>query len=409
VQTLPTTGVIATGDGAAVELPKRLAAALKPGTQLRLAAFGPEGLAAVREMPADEGFFCGSLATFSAAAVLGQVVSGTRTGRLILVQDTLRRTVSFRDGQILFASSTDSRERLGKMLVRTGILTQAQLDAALPQVKPGVKLGQALMAVKLLTPQQLYTAMTALVREIVLASIDQAEGVFLFMEGAPQAEDELKLPERTRDLLLQGVKRSEETARLRRLYPATQRFKLGTSPLKGAPELLPRLSAGADVATLKAVYQGPEHELLRWLETSIAINSVVEEVGGKPVAQQSAPTAAPAQSALDLYAQLIRTVAQALTSSGKSLSSLRSFFEDPLPGMEDAFSGVTFSDDGTLDVARIWKNLDADRKPMGKLKAYEAIDAFVSYALFSAKNQISPELADRLSRDFRKLHEEQGG
>jgi len=404
--TLPKTSVIASGEGATVELPKRLAAALKPGTPLRLAGFGNEGFAAVRETAVQDGFFCGTLDAFSIADVFGQVVSLARTGRLILVHDALRRTVSFRDGQVIFATSTDPRERLGRSLVRSGALTQEQLDEILPQVKPGVKLGQALMSAMLLTPAELYSAMTGLVREIVLASLEHPEGIFLFVDGHPLAEDELKLPERTRELLLAGIKRAEETSRLRRKFPPTLRLRLGTAPLKGGePEVLEKLRSGADVATLRGVFQGTEHELLTWLDPAVAAKAVVPEKAASPVPT----TPASAVSALDVYAQLIRAVSQALKTAGSNLSALRSFFEDPLPGMEQACRGVTLSEDGTLDLATLWKNCDADKKPLGKLKAYEAIDSFVSYALFSAKNQIPPELAEELARKFRELHAEHGG
>src|SRR4051812_23186061 len=122
---LPKAQVIAAGEGAAGELPKRLAAALKPGTSLRLASYGNEGFVAVRDTAVPEGFFTGTLEAFSVADVLSQVLSLTRTGRLILVHDTLRRTISFRDGQVIYASSSDPRERLGKSLLRAGTVTQA--------------------------------------------------------------------------------------------------------------------------------------------------------------------------------------------------------------------------------------------------------------------------------------------
>lgn len=335
--------VRAAGEAQALELPKGLSLG-KPGADLALASFGLDGVVALRSE--GDGWLSGSLGTYGIADVLGFVLAGVRSGRLVVaVRGTHRKTVTVRDGQVTFATSTEPHERLGPTLVRLGLVTAAQVDQAVAQVKPGRKLGQVLTQSGALGAASLYDAMATLVREIVLGLAGEEEGHFLFVEGTPPAEDVIKLPERTRDLVLEGMKRSSEAAR-KRLQPQSE-----------AP------------------------------------------------AKPAAATASARPSALDRYAALVKTICDALAKAGRDLADLRSFLDDPLPGMETAFKGVTLSDQGVLDVQRVLNNALHDRSPLGRARAFEALDAFVNYALFSAKNVLPPELAESLAKDFRRIHE----
>jgi hypothetical protein len=397
------TQVVATGEGTALALPRRLAAELKPGTALGVASFGVEGALFLKEAEAAESFFCGSLSSLSIPDVFGQILSMTRSGRLIVVDETARRTVSFSAGQIFFATSSEPSERLGNILVRSGMLTQKQVDEALGAVRNGVKLGQVLNRKKLISTSQLYAAMTSMVREIVLTCFEQEAGTFLFLEGELPEEDQLKLPERTRDLVLAGMKRAEQTARLKRRFPMT--LQVRATQTSNIPAELSEVLAegGKSLLTLRNAFSGTGHEFLLWVEEAFANQSLVEE--SKSEIEPSRKLSVGPATALDVYAALIQTVTQALRDAQVDLSALQSFFADPLPGMEQAFKGVTLKTNGSIDLGRVWKNCDAEKNPLGKVKAYEAMDGFVSYALFSAKNQIPAELAEKLGRDFRKLHQ----
>ena len=56
-------------------------------------------------------------------------------------------------------------------------------------------------------------------KEIVLASCLEQEGEFAFIEGPFDESSQVKLDERTRDLLLQGMKRIEEVEQLTARFP----------------------------------------------------------------------------------------------------------------------------------------------------------------------------------------------
>ena len=304
---------------------------LPAGTRFSLTSFGPDAAWLEREDARHTGYFAGSLATFGVAEVFGVLSSGIRSGRLVVQDGAARRTVSVREGQVVFASSTEDEERLGASVVRLGLLPQADVDAAIAEVRPGARLGLVLTKSGRLTAAALYGAMTFLVREIVLALFELEAGEFLFFEGEPAPEDTVKLPERTRELVLEGMRRSEArvTAKRRQLEAPT-------------------------------------------------------------------PGDAVQASALELYQAIIAEVAQALVKAGKHLSSLRAYLQEPGPKLKEAFGGVTLSDEGVIDVLRLLANVPDETVALGRARAYEALDSFLSYALFSAQNAVPKEEFTRL-------------
>ena len=88
-----------------------------------------------------------------------------------------------------------------------------------------------------------------------------------------------------------------------------------------------------------------------------------------------------------------------------TVAHIRSF-ESPQPGLETAYEGVTLGPDGRLDVARIRRNVSVGGgEALSRAMTLEAIDAFVAYALFSARNVLPGEMSERLLRGYRDLQE----
>jgi hypothetical protein len=371
-----------------------------PSAELSFIPFGAEG--AVLLGSARREYVAGSLRALGIAEVFGLILSGIRTGKLVVAAGALRKTVAFRDGQVVFATSTESHERLGATLVRLGLVTPGQLTEGLAQLRPGARLGQVLRKSQVLSAAGLYSALAAQVREIVLSLASQEEGDFLFLEGPVTSGDSIKLPERTQALVLEGLKRADAVARLRKKFGAA-RFRQGVAPPEAAKAIWERAAGGADVAALRLGLPASEHDFFAQLEDLVRDGALVEVVAAAAAAPASLPPSPP--SPLDRYSALVKTICDALGAAGRDLADLRSFFEDPLPGMEAAFAGVTLSEGGQLDVKRVLSNAAPNNEALGRAKAYEALDAFVSYALFSAKNVLPAELAESLARDFRRIHE----
>ena len=75
--------------------------------------------------------FEGSLREFSLADVFRLIAAGKKTGVLTLDRDAWPGRVHFRDGRVVFATSTANRGPLGGRLVRARVITEEELELAL--------------------------------------------------------------------------------------------------------------------------------------------------------------------------------------------------------------------------------------------------------------------------------------
>jgi len=344
----------ASGEQASLELERPLGAGLSPPPS-RPGSTGLRGWFLLQEPSDVAGFLSGSLGTLSVEEVFTHVLSGIRSGLLAVQHGTVRRTVSFRDGQVVFATSTERWERLGAVLLRLGLLTQAQLTQALSRVTPSRRIRQVLTSEGLVSEADPYSAMTYVVREVVLSWSPARKG---------------RCPARSAS--------SCAWARAPRWESCAPPTRVGTAPsTRGWKRpCAVAISRWGPASRLRP--QGPRGEDLAWAQLS----------------------------AEERYNQLLSLIHQALRDAGQDEELLRGFLDAPSPGLEGAFAAVAPGPDGRVDVARLSANLASGGEAEGRALTLEALDAIVSYALFSARNVLPPEVAEWLSNTYRKL---QGG
>ena len=339
---------------------------------LGLAGGGPVDLASARGacallVPARDdsprSFFAGTLSALTVAEVAQFVFSSLKTGVLLLSfrgdsagdpARLRRRSLYFRDGQIVFASSSDPRDRLGPVLIEKGLITQPDLDRASRLVKSGRPLGQVLVDEGVLTSAQLYEGVSAQVREIFLSSFGETDGEFAFLEGPTDESSQVKLAERTRDLLLAGLKRLEQ---------AEQR--------RGAEE-----------------------------ERDAADGEVAIEVGvPEPAARPGGP--------FETYRRILGHAVRAMTPHvPDAVERINGWFERLPDARRPLYENMSVSADGDVETARVLENVTAlgtHLGPAARARALEALEELLSFVLFEAKNTMPRPDAERLLREVGRM------
>lgn len=181
----------------------------------------------------------GDLARFPPASLLVSMTYARKTG-VVSFESTVQghavtRTVHLEDGRIAFATSSDPGDRLGQVLLRSGMLTREHLQAALAaaQATPGMALGRVLVAQGALTPDDLHRSLVNQVLHVVMGLLTFRTGTFRFqeMESAPAEIVPLGLD--TRQALL-DAHRTCPFADLAPLLPLAETRLRGSS----APELV---------------------------------------------------------------------------------------------------------------------------------------------------------------------------
>jgi hypothetical protein len=234
---------------------------------------------------------------------------------------------------------------------------EADLERCSRLMRSGRPLGQVLEDEGVLTSGQLYEAITLHVKEIFLRAFLDTEGEFAFLEGPLDEQNQVKLPERTRDLILEGMKRVEAAEQRRALEGA-------------APDV------------------------------EIEVETQVE-------LEPHAVRAPRASGPFETYRRIFKHVHAALAAVEPDAGRRLNTYFDRLPDPKRAvFEHVRIAADGEMDVAQILVNVNASGAYKGaaaRARSLEALEEFLAFALFEAKNRLPRAGAERLLREVGRM------
>ncbi len=149
----------------------------------------------------------GDLAEGVVPDLLREIYVGRRHGTLNLVRGKERQSLRFRRGTIVNAHTNVQEERLGEMLVRRGLLSEADLARATETVvRDARRLGEVLGEMGLIDASGLEDAVALHVHEMLARVFAWHDGTYSFeeqAEGGPGEELTLKLS--TGELILEAV------------------------------------------------------------------------------------------------------------------------------------------------------------------------------------------------------------
>jgi hypothetical protein len=142
------------------------------------------------------------------------------TGSLKVIGPMYSQALYFREGRILFGSSTDPRDQLGAILVERSCITREQLQEANAQVGPGNPLARVLAESGFVNRRELGEVAREKVERILAGMLSRDAGSFEFEAGIlPKGAVDLEFS--TARLILAAVKRSEPPLGLRLVEPGT--------------------------------------------------------------------------------------------------------------------------------------------------------------------------------------------
>ena len=222
------------------------------------------------------------------------------SGVLSLAQGDVTKGIYFVDGEIVFAASTVEEDRLGASLFRTGKITESQFRAAMKASEgPGQRLGQALVEAGLLTPAELAAAVVAQVERIVVSALRWTTGAARRESMERPLPADLALRIDTHRLLLLGMRAFPDSERLERALGGLTRHVRRTPSIPFDFEGLPPTPVERAVLALcsRAVPLGdllrlphPRAQLVR-TAYALLVAGLVEEA--RPVQAMPPPPPAP--------------------------------------------------------------------------------------------------------------------
>ncbi len=228
----------------------------------------------------------GDLATTAVPRLLNASYEARHVGELKLQHGQVLKVVYFEAGRPVYAASNLAQERFGRFCARRGVLSELDLQQVATLCKEeGVRTGEAMVRLGLITAEQRRELLEQQVKEILWATFSWSEGSYGFSPQRPQRQDLVRLSVFPGDLILEGVLRTVPLVKLRqvmgpgrKLFPRTDPpYGLNEFQLNGGQALLLAYADGSKtVEDLLTLTDLPEREALGALR-AFELLGLVEE------------------------------------------------------------------------------------------------------------------------------------
>lgn len=166
----------------------------------------------------------GDLSRIQLPDVLSFVSMIRRTGRLVIRHEFLERTILWKEGEIVFATSNSPEHSLGQFLLRNGKITQQQYEESKRKVTPQTRHGKILVQMGALSPKDLWWGVKNQALEIIYSLFAWQQGTFELYEMPVEEvmHERIALSLNTSSVIMEGIRRLDETARIKEKIPSLE-------------------------------------------------------------------------------------------------------------------------------------------------------------------------------------------
>jgi serine/threonine protein kinase len=183
--------------------------------------FDPIALLATERHPVERG---------SLAAHLLRLAALGKTGLLVYRHGAEQRRFYFEDGVPAAAASTEPTELLGALLVRSGDVSQADMERVLESgYRSGCSLGESLVRANLISNERLSQSLTEQRIRRLTALCRARTGELFFVEGARSGEPELRLSQKPLAPLVEALRAAYPESELLALIGGLDRTAVSPS------------------------------------------------------------------------------------------------------------------------------------------------------------------------------------
>ncbi len=162
----------------------------------------------------------GELSRIQLPDVLSFISMIRRSGKLVLRQKQLERTIVWKEGDIVFAMSNSPEHSLGQFLLRNGKITQEQYDDSKRRVGPQMRHGKVLVQMGAISPKDLWWGVKNQALDIIYSLFSWTGGEFFFFEATTDlASEKIVLQLNASSVIMEGIRRLDESARIKEKIP----------------------------------------------------------------------------------------------------------------------------------------------------------------------------------------------
>jgi len=157
------------------------------------------------------GLLTGSFRNYRLSDIIIGLQRTLKTGILTIHQGSINKKVFIKNGNIIFATSNQDKERLGDILLRNRKITKEQyIQAAERKQTTGERYAMILVDLGFLKPSELVSAVELQAKRILSSLFTLREAEFEFKEGSLSSKDAVTLKLSAANLIYREVKKTAD-------------------------------------------------------------------------------------------------------------------------------------------------------------------------------------------------------
>jgi hypothetical protein len=253
----------------------------------------------------------GDLTSEALGDVIRKLYVNRRSGILHLSHDGIRKRIYFRKGSMIFANSDVENDRLGEFLIRQQVIGREAFETASRVMREtGYRFGRTLVELGLVAPDALESRVVEQIQAIIYSLFQWGSGEYGFQQHENPVDEDIVLNLSTADIILEGTRRMEDMAKIRRALgdpsrilqtteDALLRYQKMTTLSHSEFFIFSRVDGMSSIDDILSISPIGEDETLRCLYGLVSAG-VLEPKGGAAAsdeAEDSYPPAAPPASA----------------------------------------------------------------------------------------------------------------
>lgn len=170
----------------------------------------------------DHIMYKGNLKDYSLPRILLHLNIRRATGTLSITTPLFTKNIYVKDGNAIFASSSDKEDRLGNLLVKAGKISIEELNRSVRMLEATHnRHGAILVELGYLSPRDLLWAVKLQVKKIIFSLFRINEAAYEFKDNFLPTDEVITLKISTKKLIYEGVRKSDNFTMLKSEIPST--------------------------------------------------------------------------------------------------------------------------------------------------------------------------------------------
>jgi hypothetical protein len=353
---------------------------------------------------------CGNLRLAPLLSLLNHMAQDRDTARLVVKQGRVERVFLVREGAMATVSSNLARDRIGTFLLRRGLVTDDQLEAAQRiGEQTGKKIGQVLVAQGWMSVSALWASIQEQLTDLIGDTLQWNEGAFAWFQlpATHQFPPAPMMP--MQGLLMEAIRRADELVLVKKIIPdpstLLRRTALAAHPHMDTITLaiLDALQQQDMMVETLAKYTDGSEFLAMQTAASLVREGLAVVVPAPILTSTQLPEAsrARAESLIHGFREIFRAVPDGVHRQ-RYAEGVTQYLRDPRAPSALLFEDVLLEADGGIDIHVVGSNACA--LPGGSGALQDALHDLTFFMLFHAGELMEPEAHDRLARRIRLIH-----